>query len=144
MNLTVTTPLAVVLEETGVISVRAEDASGGFGIWPGHADFLTLLGASVMRWKKAEGGWQFCALRGGVLRVSGGSSVEIACRAAVVGDDLARLEADVRAENEARDAAARQARGERTRLHAVAIRHLMQRLEPESNRALDALTEDFL
>ncbi|MEZ5703223.1 MAG: hypothetical protein R3E42_16590 [Burkholderiaceae bacterium] len=39
--------LGEVVVATGVTSVRAEDASGGFGLWPGHADFLTVLGGGV-------------------------------------------------------------------------------------------------
>lgn len=141
MRLTVTTPLQVVLSEEAV-SIRAEDASGGFGIQPGHADFLTVLPASVLRWRGA-GDWHYCALRGGVLRVSGGDRVEIACREAVPGDDLARLEAEVRRTAEAQVNAARKAKGEHTRLHAAAIRHLMRRLEPSASRDLEDLAEDF-
>lgn len=142
MKLTVTTPLQVVLAEEDVVSIRAEDASGGFGIQPGHADFLTVLQASVLRWRGA-GAWRFCALRGGVLRVSGGDRVEIACREAVLGDNLAELEAEVRRAAEAQENAARKAKGEHTRLHAAAIRHLMRRLEPAANRDLETLAEDF-
>ena len=54
LTVRVTTPLAVTVDETGVTSIRAEDASGGFGILPGHADFLTVLDASVVRWHGAD------------------------------------------------------------------------------------------
>ena len=70
MRLTVTTPLCVVMDEEGVASVRAEDETGGFGILPGHADLLTVLRPSVLRWRRAEGPWQFVALHGGVLQLS--------------------------------------------------------------------------
>lgn len=59
LTLRVTTPLAVTLSESGVTSIRAEDASGGFGILPGHADFLTVLGASVLRWRGADKIWHY-------------------------------------------------------------------------------------
>ncbi|MCP1335073.1 F0F1 ATP synthase subunit epsilon [Futiania mangrovi] len=144
MELTVTTPLAIVLRDADVTSVRAEDASGGFGIWPGHRDFLTVLGASVLRWKRAgEDRWRYCALHGGVMRVTGGARLEVACREAVPGDDLAALETDVRARFEAADDAARRARGEQMRLHAVAIRRLMQRLGRPDDETVDALAEAF-
>ena len=55
MRLRITTPLAVVIEEEGVLALRAEDATGGFGILPGHADFLTSLSISVARWTGADG-----------------------------------------------------------------------------------------
>jgi F-type H+-transporting ATPase subunit epsilon len=130
LTLRVTTPLAVTVDETGVTSIRAEDASGCFGILPGHADFLTVLGASVLRWHVADARWHYCALRGGILRIGGGSRVEIACREAVRGDDLAALEALIEERNADRDDAVRRARAEQTRLHANAIRGLMQRLGP--------------
>ena len=69
LTLIVTTPLAQVLAEEGVVSIRVEDASGGFGVMPRHADLLTVLGASVLRWRRDDGVWRFCALRGGVMRV---------------------------------------------------------------------------
>ena len=53
LHLTVTTPMEVLVDATGVRSVRAEDASGAFGILPGRADFLTSLPASVLRWRDA-------------------------------------------------------------------------------------------
>ena len=43
ISLSITTPLEIVLSETGIASLRGEDASGGFGILPGHADFLTVI-----------------------------------------------------------------------------------------------------
>lgn len=141
MTLRVATPLAVAVSETGVASVRAEDASGSFGILPGHADFLTVLGPSVLRWRGADKVWRYCALRGGVLRVSDGARVEIACREAVPGDDVAALEALVRQRIADQEDAARRARAEQTRLHASAIRSLMRRLGPDAGG--DELAEIF-
>lgn len=93
MRLRIVTPLSVVVDEDAE-SLRAQDASGSFGIWPGHALFLTALSVSILNWKSA-GLERFCALRGGVLTVTGGSSVAIATREAVAGDDLATLDAQV-------------------------------------------------
>jgi alternate F1F0 ATPase F1 subunit epsilon len=81
MRLRIVTPLSVVVDEDAD-SVRAEDASGSFGIRPGHAPFLTALAISILSWKTA-GLERFCALRGGVLTVTGGSTVAIATREAV-------------------------------------------------------------
>ncbi|HLN22636.1 MAG TPA: F0F1 ATP synthase subunit epsilon, partial [Patescibacteria group bacterium] len=72
MKLTVSTPLALLVEAEDVQAVRAEDDSGSFGILPGHADFLTALGVSVMTWRDHAGGEHHVALRGGVLEVIGG------------------------------------------------------------------------
>jgi ATP synthase protein I len=81
MRLRIVTPLSVVVDEDAD-SLRAEDASGSFGIRPGHAPFLTALAVSIVSWKTA-GLERFCALRGGVLTVTGGSTVAIATREAV-------------------------------------------------------------
>ncbi len=72
LTLTVTTPLRVAVNAHDVAAIRAEDASGGFGILPGHADLLTVLAPSVLRWRGRDGIAHYCALRGGVLRVTGG------------------------------------------------------------------------
>ncbi len=61
MRLRIITPLSVVVDDDGVLALRAEDASGGFGILPRHADFLTSLTISVVGWKGADGTPHFCA-----------------------------------------------------------------------------------
>ena len=93
MRVCIVTPLSIVVDEDAD-SLRAQDASGSFGIWPGHAPFLTALAVSILSWK-TEGLERFCALRGGVLTVTGGTTVAVATREAVVGDDLATLDAQV-------------------------------------------------
>ncbi|MEJ0047670.1 MAG: hypothetical protein WDN04_17260 [Rhodospirillales bacterium] len=61
MRLRITTPLALAVDEPDVRAVRAEDASGGFGILPHHADFLTRLAMSVLSWERADGTRHYCA-----------------------------------------------------------------------------------
>jgi len=63
LHLTVTTPSQILVESDNVAAVRAEDQSGSFGILPGHADLLTVLVPSVLRWRTTE--WR-CALCFGV------------------------------------------------------------------------------
>ncbi|PTB19022.1 F0F1 ATP synthase subunit epsilon [Trinickia symbiotica] len=130
LHLTLTTPSCVVVKDLDIVSLRAEDDSGSFGIRPGHADFVTLLGACVVRWRTSDGSIHFCAVDGGVLRVSRGSHITIACRQAIEGESLERLEADVRRARAAQADAERRARVEQTRLHAHAIRQLMRYLRP--------------
>ena len=55
LHLTITTPATVLVDRDDVARVRAEDESGGFGILPGHADLLTVLPASVVRWRSGDG-----------------------------------------------------------------------------------------
>src|SRR5512136_1622696 len=95
MRLRIVTPLSVVVDEDGVILVRAEDATGGFGILRHHADFLTNLAISVVSWANTDGIRHYCAVRRGVLSVDGGNNVAVATREAVVGDNLATLDETV-------------------------------------------------
>jgi F-type H+-transporting ATPase subunit epsilon len=44
------TPAKLLVDVDGVRSLRAEDESGAFGVLPGHADLLTVLPPSVVRW----------------------------------------------------------------------------------------------
>lgn len=128
----VTTPAAVLVDDKDVDAVRAEDASGSFGVLPGMADLLTVLPASVLRWRTAAGALRYCAVGGGVLTVSGGRLVTVACRQGRVGDDLGRLVADVERMREEEAEAARSARVEQARLHAEAVRHLMRHLRTDA------------
>jgi F-type H+-transporting ATPase subunit epsilon len=95
VRLRITTPLAVVVDEDGVLALRAEDASGGFGILPMHADFLTSLAISVVSWKVGDETKRYCAVRGGVLSVTAGRDIVVATREAVTGDDLSTLDETV-------------------------------------------------
>src|SRR5208337_4323114 len=125
LHLTITTPTTVLVDSDDVVAVRAEDESGGFGILPGHADLLTTLTPSVVRWRTVAGAARFCAVRGGVFTVSLGQRVAIACREAIVGDALEDLEAQVRAARAKQLAADRRAHVEQVRLHAAAVRELV-------------------
>ncbi len=128
MKLRITTPLAVVVDETDVQAVRAEDASGSFGILPGHADFLTALGISVVSWHGRDGARRFCAVRKGVLSVTGGQDVSVATREAIRGDDIETLDKVV-LEKFRRDLEAERVDSvETTRLHLNAIRQIMAHL----------------
>ena len=130
IHLTVTTPSQILVDSGDVAAVRAEDESGSFGILPGHADLLTALVPSVMRWRTSDGAAHFCAVRGGVFAVSSGRNVAVACREAVLGDSLEELEGKVRAIRAQQIEADRKARVEQVRLHALAVRQLLRYLRP--------------
>ncbi|MBD3770862.1 MAG: F0F1 ATP synthase subunit epsilon [Rhodobacterales bacterium] len=128
LKLIVTTPLQIVLQEDAVISLRAEDASGDFGIRPGHTDFLTVIDAGVMRWRTAEGPWRYCALRGGIFSVTAGNEVRVACREAIISDNLASLRPRVAAARKEALDESRRARAQGVKLYAHAVRRLMHEL----------------
>jgi F-type H+-transporting ATPase subunit epsilon len=131
MKLRITTPAAVVAELDDVLHVRAEDASGAFGILAHHADFLTVLETSVVSWRRAGGVIGHCAVRGGVLTVQGGERIAIATRDAVLSDDLVRLEAEVLATFRAKAAEEQSARADSARLQLAAVRRMFDYLRPE-------------
>jgi len=138
LHLIIATPARVLFDSTEVVALRAEDATGSFGILPGHAAFLTVLAPSVLRWHAADGIEQFCAVKEGVLRVSGGHEISIACREGVMGTSgtsLEVLEAQVNAARAAQLDAVRRARVDETRLHAQAVRQLLRYLRPSARPA---------
>ena len=128
MRLRIITPLLVVVDEDGIRALRAEDATGSFGILPGHADFLTRLAISVVRWERAGGIRHYCAVRRGVLSVSAGRDIAIATREAVPGGDLATLDKTVLNRFRADIEEERTEHVESTRLQLNAIRQIMRHL----------------
>jgi F-type H+-transporting ATPase subunit epsilon len=51
----------------GVTSFVGEDATGSFGILPGHARMMTSLVTGLARLRVGEGPWNYLALPGAVL-----------------------------------------------------------------------------
>ncbi|WP_176049712.1 F0F1 ATP synthase subunit epsilon [Burkholderia sp. BCC1644] len=135
LRVTIAAPSGLLVDSADVVAFRGEDATGSFGILPGHADFLTVLVPCVLRWRTADGQRRFCAVSGGILRVVDGQHVSIACRAGELGDALETLETQARATREARLDAARRARVEQTRLNARAIRQILKYLRPGATGA---------
>lgn len=133
MPLRIVTPLSVVIDEAAT-RLRAVDASGGFGVLPGHADFLTRLSVSVVAWSGADGTERFCAVRGGALSVRAGH-VAIATREAVAGDDLETLDREVLGRFRAELDEERVEHVEATRLHLAAMRRMLARLAPKPRGA---------
>lgn len=131
MKLRITMPTALVAEFDDVIALRAEDASGAFGILRRHADFLTVLETSVVSWTRAGGVERHCAVRGGVLTVSGGERIAIATREAVLSDDLVHLEAEVLEAFRRKTQEEESARASSARVQLAAMRRILEYLRPE-------------
>ncbi|PEQ11597.1 F0F1 ATP synthase subunit epsilon [Novosphingobium sp. PC22D] len=130
LHLTIATPGTAVVDSDDVRAVRASDESGSFGILPGHADLLTVLPASIVRWRDADGETHYCAVRGGVLSLTGGHRLAIACRRAMLGNRLEELEDRIVSAGAAEEDEDRKARTAQAQLHARAIRQLMHYLLP--------------
>ncbi len=71
-------------------------------------------------------------MRGGLLTVSGGADVAIATREAILGDDLASLEAVVRGKLAAEVEEERQARSHAEQFRIQAIRQIIGYLRPQT------------
>lgn len=116
----------VIVDQTGVRALRAEDATGSFSIWPGQADFLTVLSVGVLSWRDRDDAWHHCAVRRGVLTLRRGCDLEVATREAIPGDDLDRLEHGVLAHLAERQATEDQARRQVRQLEVRALRELVR------------------
>ncbi len=135
MRLTVTTPLDIVVDAEEVAHVRAEDATGAFGVLSGHADFLTALAISVVSWRDAQGVEHHVAAHGGMLEVRSGKTVAIATREAVPGDDLHQLETEVLTRFRRQLVQEQAARKDAQRLYLAAIRQICRYLRPGRSTA---------
>jgi F-type H+-transporting ATPase subunit epsilon len=130
MRLVITTPTTILVDVPEVRYVRAQDSTGAFGIEPGHADFLTALVISVLIWRGSDGSERYAAVRGGVLRVRGGSSVEVATREAIPGENLRDLREVVIAQMTNNADAERAARMGALGLQRAAIQQIYRYLRP--------------
>jgi len=131
MRLTVTTPLAVIVEAEDVARLRAEDETGAFGILPGHADFLTTLSVSVVSWHDARGNEHHVAVRGGMLAVRDGRLIDVATPAAMANDELRKLETEALAAFRRASEEEQAARSDAQRLYLAAIRQICRFLRSE-------------
>lgn len=131
MKLTVSTPLSIVVDADDVAHLRAEDATGAFGILPGHAGFLTALAVSVVTWRDHRGAEHHVAVREGVLRVHGGNAITVTTHEAVAGDDLGQLESEVLARFRRNLADEQAARVDAQRLYLAAMRRILRYIRPD-------------
>lgn len=106
-----------------VASFVGADASGAFGLMPGHERLVTVLEPGLCRYRLAEGPWQYLATSGGVLDFSD-NCLKIAVRHFVAGADYQQVAADISAILEA----------EKETLHS--LKHSIIRLEQELVRQI--------
>jgi len=148
MRLQVITPLEIAVDADDVASVRAEDATGAFGVFPQHADFVTDLAVSVVTWFEKAGVERRIAVRGGVLRVEHGDFVQIATRQAIGGDTLDALGAAVLDKLREEADAESEARVSTTRLYVGLVRQIERYIEagrgfvPQAGGARPRITAD--
>lgn len=74
----------------GITSFVAEDESGGFGLLPGHARFMTVLVFGLARFRCVETPWKYLAMPGAVLYFSD-DSLDLVCRHYLIDEDYDRI-----------------------------------------------------
>ncbi|MBW2644894.1 MAG: ATP synthase F1 subunit epsilon [Deltaproteobacteria bacterium] len=117
------TPAQTILDEE-ILSLIAEDRSGYFGIEAGHINLLTVLTPTILKYKNRDGKEQYVAVNGGILKVEN-SSVTIAAREAVAGEDMARLEEILSLEMAKEDADERMTRVSLERIGIMMMRNFL-------------------
>lgn len=122
--LRVLTPLSV-LWAGEARALTAQDASGSFGVRPGHEPFLTVLSPGLLQIIEADGQSRCFAVAGGVLSVAVGGAVTIATPEALSDRDPAALSAALAASRAARV----QREGEQRQAMASAEVATLRRLE---------------
>ncbi|MEJ1995889.1 MAG: F0F1 ATP synthase subunit epsilon [Limibacillus sp.] len=130
MKLVIATPMEIVVEAPEVRYVRAEDATGAFGILPGHADFITTLEVSVISWRNGQDEEHHAAVQGGTLVVRDGSLVEVATRQAVREDALGELGPAILQRLREERLSEESSRSSANRLHLAVVRELMRYVRP--------------
>ena len=76
----------------GVTSFVGTDASGSFGILPGHARFVTVLGVGLARFRAEDAPWTYLALPGAVVYFDN-NRLTLSTRRYLVGDDYTQISA---------------------------------------------------
>ena len=103
--------------------LQAADASGRFGIWPGHEAFVSVLEPCILVYRDEDERERYAAVDGGVLVLENGV-ISIACREAVVAErleDVADRAGAMLAERRLRE---QTARGEFAELQSTLMRQM--------------------
>jgi F-type H+-transporting ATPase subunit epsilon len=108
-----------------VRSVQAGDASGRFGLLPGHEAFLTLLAPCVLCYRDEVGQEHYAAADGGVLLLKD-NHIAVVTREAVTADQLDKVADAVSAMLEARRQQEHTARTEFAQLQTSLLRELRE------------------
>lgn len=132
MQLEILTADGVVVQAT-IGALRAADASGQFGLRPGHEAFLTVLVPGVLIYRTVDGQERYVAVDGGVLLLED-DRVSVVTRDAVGAERLEEVCDAAAAMLAAREAAERTARAAFAELEASLLREL-SRVEREHGRA---------
>jgi F-type H+-transporting ATPase subunit epsilon len=112
-----------VVLKSRINGLQAADASGRFGLLPGHEPFVTVLEPGLVSFRDEQDCERFAAVDGGVL-VLKDSRLSIACREAVVADRLEEVAGRAAAMIEERRLSEQTARADFAELQATLLRQL--------------------
>jgi len=112
-----------VIVQARVNSLQAADASGRFGLLPGHETFLTLLVPCVLFYREENGRERYAAVDGGVLRLKN-NQVSIVTHDAITADRLEEVADAAAAMIEARREREKSARVEFAELQSALLQEL--------------------
>ncbi len=73
-----------------VVSFVGQDASGGFGILPGHAPLMTVLVFGLARFRQMDKGWEYLAMPGAVLYFAD-NLLRLVCRHYLLDSEYVRI-----------------------------------------------------
>ncbi len=122
LGLEILVPDAVVLT-IRVVAVQAADATGRFGLRPGHEPFVTVLAPSLLVYTDEGGRERYAAVDGGVL-VLEGDQVSVVTREAILADTLEDVAVTAAAILDARRRQEEHARVEFDELQTALVRQL--------------------
>lgn len=138
LHLTIVTPTELLVDRLPVEIVRAEDATGSFGVMAGHANLLTVAQKGIIRWRTLDDRRGYCAVNRALIAVTGGSDFRVSAREGLIGDNLEALAPAIAAMREDSIERAKLERVAATRLHAQAVRGLIAQLQNTSDEKGDA------
>lgn len=122
LELELMVPDGVVLKSR-INGLSAADASGRFGLLPGHELFVTVLEPGLVSFRDEQDRERFAAVDGGVLVIND-NHVSIACREAVVAERLEDVAGRAAAMIEERRLSEQIARADFAELQATLLRQL--------------------
>lgn len=108
-----------------VASFVGEDASGSFGLLPGHARFMTVLVFGLARFRCRGGSWEYLALPGGVVDLAG-KDLFVSTRRYLRSSDYGRMHEALRQELRVEEDRLGVLKKSLQRLEREMLRHLWQ------------------